>query len=93
MSKTKPLNKYKLTRNRTNMRSTVPEIVVNYQKIDNGFVAQCPQNPQFLVQTKTKSKIKVEIKEMIEDYVEIFPKTKKEILPEGKNFKIVLNEK
>ena len=36
----------------------------NYKKIDKGFVGQCQENPQFLVQTKSKSKIKVEIKEM-----------------------------
>ena len=50
------------------MVSTVPEIMVNYKKIDKGFIGQCPDNPQFLVQTKSKPQIKVEIKEMIEDY-------------------------
>jgi len=75
------------------MVSTVPEIMVNYKKIDKGFVGQCQDNPQFLVQTKSKSKIKVEIKEMIEDYVEVFPKERKEILPKGNNFRVVLNEK
>ena len=75
------------------MASTVSEIMVNYKKINKGFVGQCPENLQFLVQTKTKSEIKVEIKEMIEDYVEIFPKERKEILPNGNNFRIVLNEK
>ena len=61
-----------------NMVSTVPEIMVNYKKIDKGFVGQCPDNLQFLVQTKSKPQIKVEIKEMIEDYVKIFPKERKE---------------
>lgn len=75
------------------MVSTIPEIMVNYKKIDKGFVGQCLKNPQFLVQTKSKSKIKVEIKEMIEDYVKVFPKEKQDILPHGNRFRIVLNEK
>jgi len=75
------------------MENAVPEIMVNYKKIENGFVAQCPKNPQFLVQTKSKTKIKTEITEMIEDYVELFPKERKSILPEGSNFRITLNEK
>lgn len=81
-------------KNMSKMESTVPKIVVNYKQItDKVFVGQCPDNLQFLVQTNSKSEIKTEIKEMIEDYVEVFPKTKKEILPEGDNFRIVLKEK
>lgn len=87
------LNNYKLTKNRTTMENTVPEIIVDYKKIDKGYVAQCPENLQFVVQTTSKSKIKVEIKEMIEDYVKIFPRERKEILPHGNNFRVVLNKK
>lgn len=74
------------------MPREIPEIVVNYKRIENGFVAQCPRNPQFVVQTTTKTKIKTEITEMIEDYVKLFPKEKKSILPEGNGFKITLKE-
>ena len=68
------------------------QIVANYWKIKKGFIAQCPQNPQFLVQTTTKSKIKIEMKEMIQDYVKIFPDEKDDILPKT-NFEIILKAK
>jgi len=70
-----------------------PQILVNYKKIDHGFLGQCIDNPQFLVQTKSKNKIKVEIKEMIEDYVKVFPKEKNIILPNGNKFIIILKER
>lgn len=69
-----------------------PEVVVNYKKIEHGFIGQCPQNPQFIVQTTSKAKIKTEIKEMIEDYVKLFPKEKNQIMPNGNGFKVTLKE-
>lgn len=66
------------------------EILVTCTPIEHGFIGQCADNPQFLVQTKNKNEIKVEIKEMIEDYVKLFPKEKPQILPEGNDFEIVL---
>ena len=68
------------------------EIVVNYKKIDKGFIGQCAKNPQFLVQTTSKPKIKIEIREMLEDYVKLFPEQKSDIMPKSDSFKIVLKE-
>lgn len=73
------------------MTNTTSEIVVNWKKVQSNFIGQCAKNPQFLVQTTNKSKIKTEIREMLEDYVKLFPEQKSNILP-SKNFKIVLNE-
>ena len=73
------------------MLTMTNEILVNYKKVQNNFIGQCAKNPQFLVQTKTKTEIKTEITEMLEDYVKLFPEQKKDILPSN-NFKIVLKE-
>lgn len=73
------------------MVNEVSEIIVNCKKVQNNFIGQCAKNPQFLVQTTSKPRIKIEIREMLEDYVKVFPKQKKDILPSN-NFKIVLKE-
>ena len=71
-----------------------PSIIVNFKKIQGGFVAQCAKNPQFIVQTKTKNQIEPQIKNMIGGYVKAFPKEKKIVLPNGQNdFKVVLKNK
>jgi len=73
------------------MANEMSEVLVNYKKVQNNFIGQCAKNPQFLVQTKSKPQIKIEITEMLEDYVKLFPEQKNDILPSN-NFKIVLKE-
>ena len=73
------------------MASIVPEIKVNYKKIQEGYVAQCPNNPQFIVQAEKKNQIGQKISNMIKGYVTAFPEERNMILPEGKiDFKITL---
>lgn len=73
------------------MASTVPEIKVNYKKIQKGYVAQCQDNPQFIVQAEKKNQIEEKISDMVKGYVTAFPEERNMILPDGKiDFKITL---
>jgi len=73
------------------MASLVPEVKVNYKKIQGGYIAQCPNNPQFIVETEKKTEIDGKITNMIKGYVTAFPEERNIILPDGKiDFKITL---
>lgn len=62
---------------------------VKVSKTMEGFVGQCTQNPQFIVNTKKKADIPEKIKTVISGYVDAFPSEKKNVLPNGDmDFKI-----
>lgn len=64
---------------------------VKVSKTMEGFVGQCTQNPQFIVNTKKKSDIPEQIKSVISGYIDAFPAEKKKVLPSGDmDFKIKL---
>ena len=70
-----------------------PTIRVNYKKIDGGYVAQCANKPQFIVQVEKKNEIEAKIKDMIEGYVIAFPEERNIVLPDGTTkFKVELHQ-
>jgi len=69
----------------------MPSITVKVTKTDVGFMGQCTQNPQIVVNTKKKSQIQEKVKAAISGYVEAFPGEKSKILPNGNpEFKVNL---
>jgi predicted RNase H-like HicB family nuclease len=59
--------------------------MVNFTKVKGGYVAQCPDNPQFIVEANSKGEIPEKMETLIKGYVEAFPQEKSVILPNGAN--------
>lgn len=66
-------------------------LTVKVSKTMDGFIGQCTENPQFIVNTKKKAEIPEKIKTAIDGYVKAFPEETKKIISNGNmDFKIKL---
>ncbi len=65
---------------------------VKLTKTKEGFLAQCPDNPEIIVTGKNKTEIGKNIHEIMNGYIEAFPEMKSQLPGNGTDFKIVFNE-
>jgi hypothetical protein len=73
------------------IRDKMNTLTVKVSKTMEGFIGQCTENPQFIVNTKTKADIPEKIKTAIFGYVKAFPEETKKIVSDGNlDFKIKL---
>lgn len=74
------------------MPPLVEPIRVKVEKKEDGFIAQCLDNPAIIVTGASKADIRKNLKDAITGYVYAFPEDKKEFFQDGKMRKVNLLE-